>query len=256
MKKFIMILMALSLATILAACGGDDSADSKDSKDKEGNKKQTEEQAGQAGKASSKPVEITDEEKVKKDKVVTKINGEEITGETYNATYAQTKVMMQQYGQDVSDKKKLKEQTLNAIVQQELLKQDAEKNGIEVSDKEVQSQFEKAKSSNKKQFESVLKQYHLTEETYKDQLDFELTVQKYKKQELKDTKVTDKEVQDYYDKLKEQQKNASKKQKKQLPKLKDLESQIKKQLKQQKEQQKLQAKVQELQKQAEIKHMI
>ncbi len=248
-----MILMALSLATILAACGGDDSADSKESKDKEGNKKQTEEQAGQA---SSKPVEITDEEKVKKDKVVTKINGEEITGKTYNATYAQTKVMMQQYGQDVSDKKKLKEQTLNAIVQQELLKQDAEKNGIEVSDKEVQTQFEKAKSNNKEQFESVLKQYHLTEETYKDQLDFELTVQKYKEQELKDTKVTDKEVQDYYDKLKEQQKNASKEQQQELPKLKDLESQIKKQLKQQKEQQKLQAKVQELQKQAEIKHMI
>lgn len=245
--------MALSLATILAACGGDDSADSKDSKDKEGNDKKTEEQAGQA---SSKPVEITDEEKVKKDKVVTKINGEEITGKTYNTTYAQTKVMMQQYGQDVSDKKKLKEQTLNAIVQQELLKQDAEKNGIKVSDDEVQSQFEKAKSSNKEQFESVLKQYHLTEETYKDQLDFELTVQKYKKQQLEDTKVTDKEVQDYYDKLKEQQKNASKEQQQELPKLKDIESQIKKQLKQRKETQKLQAKVQELQKQAEINHMI
>lgn len=243
-----MLVMALSLATVLAACGGDDSENSKDNKEKDN---QTEEKAGQA---SGNKVKVTDEEKVKDDKVVTTINGNDIKGETYNSTYAQTKVMMKQYG--VSDKKKLKEQTLNAIVQQELLKQDAKKNGIEVTDKEIQSQFDKEKKASKGDFAKVLKQNQFTEETYKEQIELRLTVQKYTDQELKATEVTDKEVQAYYDKLKKQQEEAPKEKQKEVPKLKDIEGQIKQQLQQQKQQKQLQAKVQELEKKADIKHMI
>ncbi|WP_164670900.1 SurA N-terminal domain-containing protein [Virgibacillus doumboii] len=243
MKKFIMLLMAVSLAAVLAACNGDDSAENKeDNKDK---------QAEQA----SKPVEITDEEKVKEDKVVVKINGNDIKGKEYNDAYAQTKGMMSQYNQDVSDKKKLKDQTLNMIIQQELLKQDAKKQGIEVTDKEVKSEFDKVKSQNKEQFESTLKQLHLTEEAYKDQLAFSLTLEKYVDSQL-NTKVTDKEIQSYYDQLKKQNEAASEDKKQEMPKLEEIKDQIKSQLIKQKENQQLQAKIQKLKDQAEIKKMI
>lgn len=239
MKKFLMLVTVMSLITILAACGGDDSAKKDDeNKDKD---KQTEQ-------ASKDKVKITDEEKVDKDKVVLKVNDKKVKGKTYNTMYAQTKILMSQNGQDVSNQKKLKEQTLNIIAQQQLLKQDAKKQGIEVSEKEVQSQFKKTKSKNKKRFAAVLEQYHLTEETYKDQLAFELTLRKYIDKELKGTKVTDKEVKEFYNKAKEQQKK--------LPELEKVKDKVRQQLEKQKEQKQLQAKVKELKKQAEIKHMI
>ncbi|ASN07186.1 SurA N-terminal domain-containing protein [Virgibacillus necropolis] len=248
MKKMIMLVLALSLTIILAACGDD--SESASDKSKEGSKdKKTEETAQPA----AEDVKITDKEKVDKDKVVTKINGEEIKGKQYNTSYAQTKTLMSQYGQDVSDVKNVKEQTLNVIVEQELIKQEATNKGIEVTDEEVQKQFETIKEQNADQFSAVLEQYNLTEETYKDQLAFELTLQKYMKQEIKGKEVTDEEVQKYYDKLKEQSKGQEGQE---VPKLEDVKDQIKGQLKQQQQQQQLQAKVEQLKKNAEVKHMI
>src|SRR5699024_5800277 len=120
MKKILMLLMALSLAAVLAACNNDDAADKKGNSDK-----QTEQEA-------PKEVKISDDEKVKDDKVVAKINDTDIKGEQYNESYAQTKAMLSlQFGQDVSDKKKVKDQTMSILIQQELLKQDAKKQGIE-----------------------------------------------------------------------------------------------------------------------------
>ncbi|WP_077324303.1 SurA N-terminal domain-containing protein [Virgibacillus siamensis] len=239
MKKFIMLMMALLIAVVLGACG-DDSAKDK-SEDKNADKK-TEQAADQ------KKVEITDKEKVKDDKVVLKVNDNDINGEQYNAMYAQTKIMMHQYGQDVSDTKKIKQQTMDILVQQELLKQDAKEKGIKVSDDQVQKKFDKTKSQNKEQFSKVLDRYHLTEEVYKNQLAFELTLQKYIDQEITGTKVTDKEVKAQYDKLK--------KQRKQIPKFNKIKDQLKQQMQTQKEQQKLQAKVKNLKDEAQIKEMI
>lgn len=239
MKKMILFALTIALAMVLTACGGEESADQAEKESSKG----TTEQASQE-------VKITDEEKVNSDKVVSQINGEKIKGEQYNASYAQTKTLMSQYGQDVSDTDKVKEQVLKVIVEQELLMQAAKKQGIEVTDKEVQKEFESIKKENADQFASVLKRYKLTEESYKDQLKFELTLKQYVKQEIEAAKVTDKEVNDYYAKLKEQSKD------KELPKLEEIKEQIKTQLEQQKQTQKLQAKVEELKKNADIKHMI
>ncbi|WP_404451098.1 SurA N-terminal domain-containing protein [Virgibacillus necropolis] len=241
MKKMIMLVLALSLATVLAACG-DDSASDKNA-DKNNDKKSEE-----TAQPAKKEVEITDKEKVDNDKVVTKINGQEIKGKKYNASYAQTKMLMSQYGQDVSDLKNVKKQALNVIVQQELLKQDAKEKGIEVSEKEVQKEFETIKKNKADQLAAVLEKLHLTEASYKKQLAFEITLSKYMKQEIKATEVSDKEVQAYYDKLKEQSKD--------IPKLDEMKKQIKGQLEQQKQQKQLQAKIEKLKKNAEIKHMI
>ncbi|WP_174615654.1 SurA N-terminal domain-containing protein [Virgibacillus ihumii] len=242
MKKFIMLFLALSIAVVLGACG-DDSA----SEDKQGDK-QSEKQSQQSEQAAKQNVEITDEEKVKKDKVVLKVNDNKVNGKEYNAMYAQTKIMMHQYGQDVSNTKKLKQQTLDILIQQELLKQDAKKNGINISEEKVQKRFDKTKAQNKDQFSKILDRYHLTEDVYKEQLAFEMTLQKYIDQELSGTKVSDKEVKDQYEKIKKQQKN--------VPKFEKIKDRLKKQMQSQKENQKLQAKVKSLKDKAEIKEMI
>ncbi|WP_106495006.1 SurA N-terminal domain-containing protein [Lentibacillus sp. Marseille-P4043] len=236
MKKFIMLAIALCIVTVLAACGDDT-----DSAKKNDNETNTEEQANQK-------VKITDKEKVNNDDVVVQINGTDVKGDQYNDVYAQTKTLMNQYGEDVSDQDKLKEQAMNVLVQQELLKQDANKQGITVSDEEVESELDKMKSAGKDKFSQVLEQYNLTEESYKDQLAFELTLREYIDQEITGTEVTEEEIKSYYDKLKEQSED--------VPELKKVKDQIKSQLTTQKENEKVQAKVNELKEDAEIKNMI
>ncbi|MFD2750008.1 SurA N-terminal domain-containing protein [Virgibacillus siamensis] len=241
MKKFIMLFLAVSIAVVLGACG-DDSA----SGDKQADKQS--EQSEQSKQSNKQNVEITDKEKVKNDKVVLKVNDNKVNGKEYNAMYAQTKILMNQYGKDVSNTKKLKQQTLDILIQQELLKQDAKKNGINVSDEKVQKKFDKTKAQNKKQFAKILDRYHLTEDVYKQQLAFELTLQKYIDQELPDTKVTDKEAKEQYKKIKKQQKK--------MPKFDKIKDRLKQQMQSQKENQKLQAKVKSLKDKADIKEMI
>lgn len=250
MKKIIMLVMAVALAAVLAACNGDDDSADK----KENNDKKDEPQSEQA--SGDKKVEITDDEKVKKDKVVLQINDTKVKGEEYNESYVQTKSMLSvNYGQDVSDKEKMKEQTVNVIIQQELLKQDANKQGIEVTDKEVNSEYKKAKAQNKEQFKSSLEKLNFTEESYKEQLAFELTLQKYIDSEL-EVNVTDKEVESYYEQMKKQNEAAPDDKKQEIPKLKEIKDKVKQKLAQQKEQQQLQAKVKQLKDKAEIKNKI
>ncbi|WP_176555695.1 SurA N-terminal domain-containing protein [Virgibacillus ndiopensis] len=195
MKKFIMLIIAITLTTTLAACN--DGADSDSAKKDEETNTEQQEQAKQG-------VEISEDEKVKDDKIVLSINDTDIKGKQYNTIYEQTKNLMNQYGQDVSDKNMIKEQTLNTIIGKELLTQEAKKQDIK---------FEE-----------------------------------YIKQETEGIKVTDEEVQSAYDKIKEQNKD--------VPKLKEIEEQLKQSLKQQKGNQKLQKKIDELKKDAEIKNMI
>lgn len=248
MKKIILLVLAISLATILAACSDDsDSASNDKNKDKK-----SEDTAQE--KPESKDVKVTDKEKVDNDKVVSKVNGEDIKGKEYNSLYAQIKLSMNENGQDVSDLKKVKKEALGYIVEQEVLRQDAKEKGIEVTDKEVQKQLDTMKSQNADQFKSVLEQYDTTENSFKEQLEFKLILQKYMKKEVKAEKVTDKEVQSYYDKLKKQSKGSE--DSKKLPELDKIKDQIKGQIKQQKQAMQLQAKVEKLKKNAEIKHMI
>lgn len=234
-----MFVLAIGLATLLAACGGDDSAD-----------KANDQKSEETAKKASQDIKITDEEKVDEDKVVSKINGEIIKGKQYNDSYASMKMSMSQNGQDISDTQKIKDQTLKFIVQKALIRQDAKSQGIEVSQEKVEKEFNTIKEQNGDNFAKLLKENNLTEESLKNQIEFELLLVQYAEQEIKSEEVTDEEVQAYYDTLKEQSKE------KELPKFEEIKEQIKSQLARQKQSQQLQAKLEELKKNAEIKHMI
>lgn len=241
MKKLMLLALSLCLVMVLAACG-DDSAEKSDKKDE----KKTEEKENTSEQAQE-PVEITDEEKVDEKTAVVNVNGDEIKGEKYNPIYAQLKTSMHGYGQDVSDLDKLKEQTISVLVEQQLIKQEAEKNGLTVTDKEIQSQFDSIKKENGEQLTAVLDQFQLTEDDFKDQLADDIITKKYI-EETFDIKVSDKEVKEYYDKLKEQSED--------IEELEKVEDQIKAQLTQKKSGDKLQEKVEELKKKAEVEKLI
>jgi hypothetical protein len=228
MKKIIGIL-AIAFLLIATGCGND----KKETTNKE-----------------VKPEEvITDkDEVVDNSKVVVSINDTDIKGELYNAVYLQGKLRAVQSGQDVSDTEKMKELALNEIIAQELIKQDAEKKGINVSEEDVQEEYNKLKSEDEGKFKDYLKQYKLTEDIVKDQIRFTQILSQYVKKEIKVKEVTEEEAKETYDKLKKEMDD--------MPKYEDTESVIKENLKQQREAEALQVKVDELKEKATIEKQI
>ncbi|WP_042142331.1 SurA N-terminal domain-containing protein [Paucisalibacillus sp. EB02] len=231
MKKIISILV-IGLIILLAACGDDEKEDN-DSKE-----------------ANTNPQEVTMEkdEMVADDKVVVEINDSEVKGDRYNAIYLQTKMRVAQFGQDTEDKENIKEVTMNELIAQELIKQEAKKSGIEVSDEEVQKEFEELKSQNEGTFNDYLEKFKLTEESLKDQIRFSQTLSNYMDQEIKVEEVTDADIKETYEQLKKDMDD--------IMTFEEAEPIIKNQLTSQRQADALQQKVEELMKQAEInKHI-
>jgi hypothetical protein len=236
MKKLLMLLTTITVAITLAACGNDDT-DKEESENSEAN---TSEQAQQE-------LEITDEEKLADDTSVAIVNGEEINGTDYNPIYSQVKSTMYQYGQDVSDLDSIKNQTVNILIDQALVKQDAEAKGIEVTEEEAQEELNTIKESgNEEDFTALLEQYNMTEEDFKNQLMDDLLTIKYVAEF--DVEVSDEEIQEYYDQLKEQNQE--------IGELEEVEGQIKEILVNEKQSEQLRVKVEELKEGAEIETLV
>ncbi|PAV30583.1 hypothetical protein CIL05_05635 [Virgibacillus profundi] len=247
MKKFIMLALALSLAIVLAACADDSAEENEGSEETEENTSEQEQEPSSEQAQEPEPVEITDEEKVDEEAAVVSVNGDEIKGNKYNPIYSQLKMTMQQSGQDTSNLDQLKEQTINVLIEQQLIKQAAEDKGLEVTEEEVQSEFTTLKEENGEQLSAVLEQFQLTEENFKNQLADDLITQKFIDSEL-DTEVTDEEIKETYDQLKEQNEE--------IGELETVEPQLKQSLKNQKVQEQLQVKVKELRENAEVETLI
>ncbi|TQS76499.1 hypothetical protein DX933_01255 [Ornithinibacillus gellani] len=239
MKKIMLLMLSIGLAIGLAACSGSDKDKDKDaSKDKDEGQEQQEQQE----------LTIGDDEKVAEDDIVAQINDSEVKGLLYNAVYAQTKTQMHQYGQDVSDKDAVKDYALDELIAQELVKQQAAKEGIEVSEKQAKKELDKLKKENEEQLTAYLEEYGLTEDAFQDQLKFGLILEKYMDEKLEYEKVTEKETKEMYDQLKEQNEEIES-----YDKLKD---QIQESLENQKKNESLQAQLEEWKKDAKIEKKI
>ncbi|WP_249871396.1 SurA N-terminal domain-containing protein [Oceanobacillus saliphilus] len=235
MKKLLMLLTTLTLAITLAACNNDD-----DVEESENTGTDTSEQAQQE-------LEITEEEQLEDDTSVAVVNGEEIIGKDYNPIYSQVKTTMYQYGQDVSNLEMIQNQTVDILIEQTLIKQDAETAGIEVTEEEAEEELARIKeASNEEQFTALLEQYNMTEEDFKNQLVDDMITMKYV--EEFDTEVSDEEVQEYYDQLKEQNEE--------IGELEEVEDQIREILVNEKQSEQLRAKVEELRETAEVETLI
>lgn len=231
MKRLIGFIVVVGLALFLTACGNGKT-----------NKDQPEEQV------TNEDITIDENEKVSNDEVVVNINDVDVTGAVYNMIYVQTKMEMQRYEQDINDLEAIKEFTLDALINQEILRQDAEKAGIEVSEDEVNAEYEDIKVKNKEQFETFLEKYHLTEDLFKNQLLFAILHDKYVASEISVDKVTTEEVEDIYEELKANNPD--------VPKFEDVEDQLKQELRAQKEQESLRERLEKLKEKSTIEQYI
>jgi len=222
MRKILLVVAMLSL-TFLLACG--------DSKEEVEEQEQT--------------FEITADEQVDQDEVVMYLNGEEITGDRYNLVYLQMKAQLFQFGQDVSDQEEIKQLALDALLEQELLQQDAKEKGIEVPEEDVEEELSHIKSEGGETFEQYLKEYYFDEESYKTMLSFAMLYEKYIEDQFPNIEVSDAEVKKAYDELKSENED--------IADFEEIKESLRSGLAKQKENEKMQERIDALKEEAELK---
>ncbi|MCT1902778.1 SurA N-terminal domain-containing protein [Oceanobacillus sojae] len=195
MKKLSLTIMMI-ITMLLAACGNDDN----NTEQKEEGDQQQEGTPEQQEQATP---EFEDDEFLDEEEPVVSVNGEEVQGSAYNRAYPLVKSVMFQSGQDVEDTEALQDETIKFLVEQELIMQEANEAGVEVTDEEVQEELDAMKETDEEQFQTTLDQLHLSEEQYAEQLKFDLATGKYMEEEF-DVEVTDEEVEEMYDQMAEQ----------------------------------------------------
>ncbi|MFD1361183.1 SurA N-terminal domain-containing protein [Lentibacillus salinarum] len=251
MKKFIIIVMALSLAVLLAACGGDD-GDSGDNEENGSEESQEEQASGEPEMPEPNLEGVPD--------VVAEVNGEEITKEEFESTYQgqfqQMAMQSQMSGQEL-DQDQLKKQTAESMVGSELLTQEANNRDYEASEQDIDDTLNELAQQNQlessDEFISALEEQGMKEEEVMSQIQTQVKVDKLIAEESGDTEPTDEELQETYDQWKAQQEQMSEDgEEGDIPSFDDMKSDLKTQVKRQKEAEATQTIVEQLREDADV----
>lgn len=235
LKKFFLPFVAGALALSLAACSGDDKEESlTDSAPTDEMQKELEKQ------------------KIEDDKIVAIVNDEELNGESYNIVLQNLQAQIQQSGQDPTSEElveELKKQTLDTLVNQTLILQQAKAENIEVASEEVENEFGMlvVQFGDEEKLEEALKQEGMDTEALKEQITESILFQKYQEQVAPVEEVSDEEVQAYYDEFAAQSEGDE-----ELPPFEELSENIKAIIEQNQQQEKLMAHLEELKEAAKI----
>ncbi|NLS09138.1 peptidylprolyl isomerase [Nesterenkonia sp. MY13] len=171
-KKLVTSVAAAALLFGLAAC--DEQADDAETSDEEANAQEAEvpegAEEGEAAPEGEGEMEDPMQDMPEPDledvpDVVAEVNGEEITGEefatAYESQFMEMAMQAQMTGEEV-DEEELQEQTLDGMIGVELLNQEAEAEGIEASEEDIDAELDELAEMN--QMESVDELMDMAEE--------------------------------------------------------------------------------------------
>ncbi|VEF49005.1 putative lipoprotein [Bacillus freudenreichii] len=248
MKKMMFTLITGLMAVVLAACGGNE--ESKETKND--NKTKTAE-TDQQKKQMEEMQKKLDAQQIDEKKTVAIVNDKEILGSDYNSALTSTQGQMLQMGQDPTSKeaaKQVKNQTIDSLVGQTLLLQEADKKGYKVQEADINKHLDEMKIQFKteEEFRAALKKSGMDMKTLETQIADDIKIKQYVEKEVPAGEITDKEIQKTYDEYAEQEKSAGQ----EVPKLAEVKPQIEQSLRQQKQQKSIVQQVNELKKSAKI----
>ena len=188
-------------------------------------------------------------------KAVAKVNGVKITERDLNISVSQLKAGAEAQGTDVTDPKlqaQIQKQSLDMLVNTELLKQEAAARGVAITETDIDTRIESLKKDvgGEEVLKDRMKQFGVDEKVLRRDVKNELTIQALldKEFEAKGIKISDEEVKAFY----EQAGGA----KAGLPKLEEVKDKIIEQLKSTKQQEVVTTLVDELRAKATIEELI
>jgi peptidyl-prolyl cis-trans isomerase SurA len=199
-------LVAATSMLVLSACGG--GADSSADAEKDPSASQSSSAGADAGAGTEPDLDAIPD-------VVAEVNGEEVTKDEfvpiYEAAFAQA-ASQAQMGGEAPDEEQLRKQTADDLVDTELLAQEAEARGLEVSDDDVEAELaDLAEQNGMKSADELLKaveQQGVTAEQARDQVETQVLVEQLVADENGPIEPTDKELRALYAQAKEQQAQA------------------------------------------------
>lgn len=242
-SRWLGLVLALVLA-VSTACGGSD--DGKEASSSE---------SPSSGEPSSSQVDVPDVPDV-----VAEVNGEEISKEDFAEAYetqaqAQQAATQQAQSGQQPDPKQLTDQTVQSLVNEELLRQEAEKRGIDPSEKEVEQTLADLAKENGlgsvDTFVKALEDQGMSRDEINSQAAQQTRFDMLVADEGGPVKATDQEVRALYQQLKAQQAGQSG-QGPAVPPLKQVRPQLTTQVEQQKESQTARTLIDRLRKDADI----
>lgn len=149
--------------------------------------------------------------KVNDSDIVATVNGNNITAKQFQSTLALYKESLElMYGSTIWDtevedgvkyKDKFKDIMLDQMIDIEAVCEQAKKDGLTPSEKEVDKAFEELKKNidDDKEYKNKLKDLGINDTYLKSQQEQDLIIQKYKENFDKNLKISDKEMKTYYD---------------------------------------------------------
>ncbi|MFW6139626.1 MAG: peptidylprolyl isomerase [Spirochaetota bacterium] len=151
--------------------------------------------------ANRKPV---DEEDKGTESAIAVVNGEEISRDYFEMRVDIVQKGMSQQGQvpDEAQMNEIKTQTLENLIDSELLYQESQKRGISVESEKVSEQFEAitSKFSSEEEFQSAIKEMGYTEQSLKEDIKREIAITNLIEQEIqKDITVKEEELKQFYE---------------------------------------------------------
>lgn len=248
-KKMLLSLLIGASVMVTAACGNTDD------NTKEEETAEQEETTEDKGETAEQP-EMPEPDLEDVPDVVAEVNGEEISKEEFETAYVQQfqqeAAQAQVSGQEV-DQAELKERIAESLVSQRLLVQQTEESNIEATDEEVEETLTALAEQNglasSEEFLTALEEQGLSEEEVMEQVASQVKVDKLIAEKSGDIEVSEEELQEFYDQMKEQQKEMDGEE---LPPLEDIKSEVETQIMQQKENEAVQALLAELRESADV----
>ncbi len=138
-------------------------------------------------------------------KTVATVNGSEITASELDERYESALPLFEGQGLQVDgQEEEIKRQVLTGLVNETILLQKAEEAGIEITDEEVDIQFNQVREQfpDEEQYQNQLSQNNLTEEGLKENIRRDLIIGKLISAEVGEpSPVTEEEVREYYDEI-------------------------------------------------------
>src|SRR5699024_11099876 len=85
--------------------------------------------------------------------------------------------------------------TMESVIDREIVMQEAKEEGIDITEEEAEKEFKTMKEENSEALETLLEQYQITEDGFKEQLRFELIMDEFLSKTI-DVDVSDDDVKD------------------------------------------------------------
>lgn len=232
----------------LAACG-DDTA-----KETEGEETPQEEVA--TDQESAEQPEMPEPDLKDIPDVVAEVNGEKIDKKEFESTYTgqfqQMAMQAQMSGQEV-DQTQLKEQVAESLVAQELLVQETKNQKLSATEEQINTALEELAQQNglksSDELLTALEEQGVSKEEVMTQVESQVKIDQLVASETGEIKLTDKELQTYYDEAKAQQEESGGEE---IPAFEEVKPQIEEQMKAQKESEATQALIAKLREKAEV----